>query len=162
MSLKALIKEVISETYFGASSNFSQLDSPAYNSAGSKSKPRPHDEEAVDEVELTEKIYNIFLSIPNIPRSGESYSDVSISEYDIAAVLRANIGGDANYPLGDYGDKAFNHAAAVAAQVLLDNPDDLAGAANMAAKALVTPDAEYDMASTRMYEGIIAFPRSIQ
>ncbi len=162
MSLKDLIKEAISETYFGASSNFSQLDSPAFNTAGSKSKPRPHDEEPVDEVELTEKIYNIFLSIPNIPQSGDSYSDTSISENDIAVVLRANIGGDAGYPVGDYGDKAFNHAATAAAQVLLDNPEDLHGAANMCAKALVTPDAEYDMAATRMYEGLIAFPRSIK
>tara|TARA_A100001515_G_scaffold141688_1_gene138982 strand:- start:264 stop:758 length:495 start_codon:yes stop_codon:yes gene_type:complete len=157
--LRQLIKESILETYYGASSNFSQLDSPAFNRVGSKQKRDPS--EPVDEVALTEKILSILASI-EIPQSGDSYSDPSISESDIAAVIRAHIGGDAGFPVGDFGDKGFNHAAAEAAKVLIDNPEDLEGAAQMCARGLISPDAEYDRATTRMYEEIIAFPRNLR
>jgi len=157
--LRLAIKEVILETYYGASSNFSQLDNPAFNKAGSKSKRDPS--LPVDEVALTEKMLEILSSI-EIPQSGDSISDPSVSESEIAAAIRAHIGGDAGFPVGDFGDKAFNHAAAEAARVLIDSPDDLEGAAQMCARGLISPDAEYDRASTRMYEGIIAFPRNLK
>ncbi len=157
--LRYLIKETITETYFGLSTNFGGLDSPAYNKAGSTQKQGPN--VSVDEVALTEKILYILTSI-EIPQSGDSYSDPSISESDIATVIRAHIGGDAGFPVGDFGDKAFNHAAEEAALVLIDNPEDLEGAAKMCARGLISPDAEYDRATTRMYEEIIAFPRNLK
>ena len=157
--LSELIRETLSETYYGASSNFSNLGSPAFNRVGASSRRRLQDEEPIDEVALTEKILNIILSITNIPVTGDNISDPSISENDIAVVIRNHIGGDAGYPVGDFGDKAFNHAASEAATVLIDDPEDMEGAAQMCARGLISPDAEYDRASTRMYEGLIAFPR---
>ena len=157
--LRQLIKKTITETYLGMSSTFGGLDSPAYNKAGSMQKKDPNI--SVDEVELTQKMLSILCSI-ELPQSGDSYSDTSVSESDIAVAIRAHIGGDAGFPVGDFGDKAFNHAAAEAARVLIDSPEDLKTAAKMCARGLLSPDAEYDRAVTRLYEEIIAFPRNLK
>ena len=154
--LQFLIKETISETHLGAT-ELGNLTSPAFNKAGSKNKKDP--KLPFDEVTLTEKMLEIISSI-ELPQSGDSYSDPSISENDIAVAIRASIGGDAGFPVGDFGDKAFNHAASEAAKVLFDDPEDLRGAAHMCARGLLSPDAEYDRATTRIYEEIIAFPRN--
>jgi len=160
--LRQIVKEAISETYFGLSTNFGGLDSPAYNKAGSMQKRKVDPELPIDEVALTEKLLSIFLSIPNIPQSDDSHSEPSVMENDVAVVIRAHIGGDAGFPVGDFGDRAFNHAASESAKALIENPEDLEGAASACARALLSPDTEYDRASTRMYEEIIAFPRNLK
>ena len=167
--LRQIVKEAISETYFGLSTNFGGLDSPAYNKAGSMQKRKvdrslkiDFAQLPIDEVALTEKLLSIFLSIPNIPQSDDSHSEPSVMENDVAVVIRAHIGGDAGFPVGDFGDRAFNHAASESAKALIENPEDLEGAASACARALLSPDTEYDRASTRMYEEIIAFPRNLK
>jgi hypothetical protein len=153
-NLRVLIKEVLSEsnTYFGASHVGSEVN-PAFSSAGPKPY-RPQDTKNLnDEVALKEMILNIFLSIPDIPQNtNNSYSDTMVSEDEIAVVLRTYIGHDAGHPLGDFGEVAYNHGAAEAASVLIDDPDDLESAAKKCARGLLYPDEEYDRATTRMYE----------
>ena len=163
--LRALIKETISETYLGTSSNLGGLDSDAFNKSGTYSTNRiidPNTEtEPIDEVELTQALLGIFSSIPHIPSNIDSASEPSVMENDIAEIIRAHIGGDADFPIGDFGDRAFNHAAEEASKILINEPDNIEGAASEAARALLSPDTEYDRASTRMYEEIIAFPRNL-
>tara|TARA_A100001515_G_scaffold44441_1_gene34949 strand:- start:754 stop:1272 length:519 start_codon:yes stop_codon:yes gene_type:complete len=162
--LQAIIKETISETYFGASSTFGGLDSPAFNDPGNYTKDPDSrcvssPENPIDQVELTDALLNIFVSISDIPQNCDTCSEPSIMENDIAVVIRSHIGADAGNPVGDFGDVAFNFAAEEAAKVLIDDPEDLEGAAKACARGLLSPNTEYQQMATRMYEGIIAFPR---
>ena len=85
--LRQLVKETLSETYLGASTQGS-LASTAFNQVG------PNDDVGV-----------------NIP----------IDPVDLAEQIRALIGGDAGFPIGDWGDESFNDAAAAAADALINN-----------------------------------------
>ena len=161
-NLKDLIKEVLTEdsTYFGASTAGS-LANPAFHKGGPYKNQARDVENPIDEVELKEKVLEILLSIPDIPQNTENdYSDTMVSVEDIAVVIRAHVGQDAGHPLGNFGDVAYNHASSEAANVLIDDPKDLEGAAKSFARGLLYPDEEYDRATTRMYESklLLAYP----
>ena len=51
----------------------------------------------------------------------EKYSDVPHDPVEIAKHIRALIGGDAGFPIGDWGDESFNVAAEAAADALVNN-----------------------------------------
>ena len=53
---------------------------------------------------------------PNI----EAGVEIPIDPVDLAAQIRALIGGDAGHPIGDWGDEAFNAAAEIAADALIN------------------------------------------
>ena len=85
--LRQLVKETLTETYFGASQQGS-LASTAFNKVGP---------------------------------SDDMGTEIPIDPIDLAEQVRALIGGDAGFPLGDWGDEAFNAAAEAAADALINN-----------------------------------------
>ena len=85
-NLQKLVKEVLSETYLGTSTQ-GNLANPAFNLHGPMAASST--EIAVDPVELAEKI-------------------------------RSLIGGDAGFPIGEWGDEALNSAAEAAADALIN------------------------------------------
>ena len=85
--LRQLVKETLSETYFGAS-NAGNLASTAFNKVG------PSDDMGVE---------------------------TPMDPVDLANQIRALIGGDAGFPLQDWGDESFNAAAEAAADALINN-----------------------------------------
>ena len=84
--LKSLVKETLSETYFGTSTQGS-LASTALNKVG------PSDDMGVE---------------------------IPVDPGDLAEQIRALIGGDAGYPIGDWGDESLNDAAEAAADALIN------------------------------------------
>ena len=69
---------------------------------------------------------------PNLER----YSDMPHDAVEIAKKIRELIGGDAGFPVGDWGDEAFNSAAEACADALINQ----------------TQQGERIRTSTRMYE----------
>ena len=85
-NLRSLVRETLSETYFGASTA-GNLASTAFNEVG-----------------------------PNI----ENGVEIPVDPVDLAHQIRALIGGDAGFPIGDWGDDTFNAAAEIAADALIN------------------------------------------
>jgi len=85
--LRKLIKETMTETYFGASP-IGSLASTALNDVG------------------------------NVP--GGTSIELPPDPVEIANQIRALIGGDAGFPVGEWGDEALNAAASAAADALIN------------------------------------------
>tara|TARA_R110002110_G_scaffold199666_1_gene410417 strand:- start:143 stop:712 length:570 start_codon:yes stop_codon:yes gene_type:complete len=85
-NLRSLVKETLSETYFGTST-VGSLASPAFNKVG---------------------------------HSDEYANGIPVDPVDLAEQIRALIGGDAGFPIGDWGDEALNDAARAAADALIN------------------------------------------
>lgn len=85
-NLRTLVKEVLTETYFGASTA-GGLASTAFNKIG-----------------------------PNL----EAGLEIPVDKDDLAEQIRTLIGGDAGFPIGEWGDDALNAAAAAAADALIN------------------------------------------
>jgi len=85
-NLRSLVKESLSENYFGTST-VGSLASPAFNKVGP---------------------------------STEYEAGIPIDPVDLAEQIRALIGGDAGFPVGDWGDEALNAAAEAAADELIN------------------------------------------
>ena len=85
-NLRALVRETLTETYFGTSTA-GGLASTAFNKVG------------------------------GAPDAG---LEIPVDKNDLAEQIRALIGGDAGFPIGDWGDEALNAAAAAAADELIN------------------------------------------
>jgi len=57
------------------------------------------------------------------PADKSGPSDIPFDPVDLSIKIRALIGGDAGYPIGDWGDEQFNDAAAACADALIGGYD---------------------------------------